>query len=290
MKKIYCNNCGEENHFQRNCKYPITSYGLLCFFYKNNYKNIKYLMIQKRNSFSFIEFIQAKYYLQNPEYIQKLFDNMTYKEKMLIHHNKFNKLWNDLWLINVKEKNKNFKKSDFYKGILKFNILKNGYICQSNSKFHSIEKFIQKSKTSYEFPEWYFPKGRKNFRETNIETSLREFGEETNLDIKDIKIIKELGVIEEIHMGINKIQYKTIFYPTFYEKDNIINYDYTHNLNKRNKYQKQEVGDIKWLTYEEVLTKFRDYEIEKKNIFIQSHEKIINYLQKRHFKNTNNRI
>ena len=29
-KRRYCNNCGKYGHYFRECKYPITSYGIIC--------------------------------------------------------------------------------------------------------------------------------------------------------------------------------------------------------------------------------------------------------------------
>ena len=74
MNNIYCNNCGKETHTFKQCPEPITSFGLVCMYVniKRNIKgrkkiiksideNIKYLMIRKRNSFAYIEFMRAKY-------------------------------------------------------------------------------------------------------------------------------------------------------------------------------------------------------------------------------------
>lgn len=282
MSKIICNNCGKENHFQKNCPIPITSYGLLCVFIDKEIKDInnsiKYLMIQKRNSFAYIEFLRAKYNLQEPKYIQNLFNYMTIKEKELILNNRFNTLWNDLWLITNNKINPK-RKSDFYKGIIKFNILQNGFLCKKDNKYYSTKVFINNSTKNYENPEWYFPKGRKNHNETDIDASFREFSEETNIDINNLKRINEINIISETHKGSNNINYKTIFYPTIYNKKNITSFNYKNNLENRNKYQKQEVGDIKWLTYKQVINKFRDYEIEKKEMFNNIHGKIINYIE-----------
>ena len=31
MSVIVCSNCGKENHLQRECREPLTSYGLICY-------------------------------------------------------------------------------------------------------------------------------------------------------------------------------------------------------------------------------------------------------------------
>jgi 8-oxo-dGTP pyrophosphatase MutT (NUDIX family) len=282
---MYCNNCCSTTHLFKNCPEPITSYGLICFHiemksglnkkeikkYVN--ENIKYLMIRKRHSFAYIEFMRAKYDLLEPEYIQKLFNYMTVEERILIQNNKFNYLWNKLWLIEKNGMTNPKNKSDFYKGIIKFNILQNGYNCSEDNKFYSTEIFANNANKNYRFPEWYFPKGRKNPNESNINTAKREFIEETNFKYKSFEIIHELDSTEEIHIGSNDVNYKTIFYPAKYNK-NLTDC----NLKNRNKHQRQEVGDIKWLSINEVSHMFRDYEIEKKKMIQLTHSKIIKYL------------
>ena len=54
--KAYCNNCGSDGHLYRNCKLPVLSYGILCFTDEHNI-----LMIQRKDSLSYIEFIRGKY-------------------------------------------------------------------------------------------------------------------------------------------------------------------------------------------------------------------------------------
>ena len=58
-KKLQCLNCGHYGHAIKTCNYPITSYGILCYFVQNN--NIKYLMIQRKDSLCYIEFLRGKY-------------------------------------------------------------------------------------------------------------------------------------------------------------------------------------------------------------------------------------
>ena len=289
-----CNNCGKDDHLYKNCKEPITSFGIICYHVKKykhlkgkgnkaNYinKNIKYLMIRKRNTFAYIEFIRAKYDLLNPEYIQKMFNHMTEYEKYMILNNKFNYLWNKLWLIEKNGLTNPKNKSNFYKGIIKFNILKNGYTCETDGKFYTTDYFINNCNTNYKYPEWFFPKGRKNKNENNIDSAKREFMEETNINITDFNIIYDLKHIEEKHTGTNGIDYKTIFYISEYNRDYLPFINYKKNYKNRNEHQKQEVGDIKWLSHDEVKEMFRDYETEKKNLFINTHNKIVKYLSQK---------
>ena len=51
--------------------------------------DIKYLMIQRKDSLSFMEFIRGKYDTTNIDYIKKLLTNMTISERNMILNYKF---------------------------------------------------------------------------------------------------------------------------------------------------------------------------------------------------------
>ena len=57
-------------------------------------------------------------------------------------------------------------------------------------------------------PEWGFPKGRRNYKEKDLECALREFEEETGIQKSSLTIIKNLNPFEEIFTGSNLKSYK----------------------------------------------------------------------------------
>ena len=57
---IVCNNCGNKGHLYRDCKHPILSYGILLF-HQDIHCNFKIVMIERKNSISYIEFLRGKY-------------------------------------------------------------------------------------------------------------------------------------------------------------------------------------------------------------------------------------
>ena len=96
MNTHYCNNCGNYGHLYRQCKLPVLSYGILVF--NVNSGANKLLMIQRKDSISYIEFIRGKYELTNPEYIIQLFTNCSVKEKEFLKNHTFNEIWDNLWI------------------------------------------------------------------------------------------------------------------------------------------------------------------------------------------------
>ena len=53
---------------------------------------------------------------------------------------------------------------------------------------YDLESLIAESNTNWKTPEWGFPKGRRNYQETDIKCAFREFYEETGYDKDSLKI------------------------------------------------------------------------------------------------------
>ena len=60
MERKYCNNCGNFGHIYKHCRHPILSYGIIL--YDDSIPdNIKIVMIERKDSISYIEFLRGKY-------------------------------------------------------------------------------------------------------------------------------------------------------------------------------------------------------------------------------------
>ena len=59
-KKYLCNNCGNYGHLFYNCKKPITSLGILVY-RRNENGNIEYLMVQRKDTLGYVDFLRGKY-------------------------------------------------------------------------------------------------------------------------------------------------------------------------------------------------------------------------------------
>lgn len=272
-KTIECLNCGILGHTIKTCNYPITSYGVVCY-YINNKKEIKYLLIQRKDSLCYIEFIRGKYDLTNLDFLCNIFKCITNKEKELIKHSDFDTLWNTLW--------KNFNnikfKKEYDNSKNKFNKLKEGYYF--NNKFINLDYIYNlttnnNEESVYNHNEWEFPKGRRNINEKNLYCAKREFEEETGIHKKNLQIMSK-KTFEEIYIAINKTRYRHIYYIGKY----LINYNYNNNTVSNNMFDPnneeviKEVRDIQWFTYEEVLDKLRNIYIERIEMFKRIHKEI----------------
>jgi 8-oxo-dGTP pyrophosphatase MutT (NUDIX family) len=280
----YCTNCGKSGHNNKNCTEPITSCGIICINIKNlpikrletflynkfidiqdfNYKNlnflnklykykddIKFLLIQRKHSLSYIEFIRGRYNDKDINNLTYLFSLMSKSEIENIKNNEFQVLWDNLWRKTAR--NKNFIK-ELNNSKIKFNY------CKKNNLFYNLN-------TTYETPEWGFPKGRRNRFEKNLDCAIREFEEETNYN--NYVLYNRINFIEEVFKGTNNIDYKHIYYLAGSDSDNIENINDIY-----------EIGNIGWYTYDETIQLLRKYDTTKIDIVNQIYFFIITVLEK----------
>jgi len=258
MKSIYCNNCGQRGHLFKECRRAVLSCGNLIF--REDGIEPKVLMIQRKDSLCYIEFLRGKYDIFNITYIQILIDKCSVKEKCAILTEPFSSLWVALWLIPASDTNY-MKSSDYKKGACKFQKLKDGFMYKKMDSEVDLSYFVRNSKFSYSGQEWEFPKGRRNNSESNFECAKREFNEETNYEDKDYTIIQNIRSFSEEFTGENKVRYKYIYYVGI-----LTNLEKTVMVDKENKNQYNEIKDIRWFTKAESLAIIRDYHYTRKDV------------------------
>ena len=253
-----------------NQDYTLTSYGIICYKkIKDGHKNQnKIVLIRRKNTIGYVEFLRGKYEINDDEYIIQLFDYMTKTEKENILKIKdFDKLRN---LLGMTKKN-NIYKAEYDKALKKFNILKN-----NNRENLKLENLIKKSITNWEETEWGIPKGRKQHKEIDLNCAIREFLEETNININDIKILFNIKPIIEEYTSINGVNYKHIYYFANYISENN-----DLAIDPKNKNQISEISGINWLSENECMNLIRPYYTEKKKIINKSFniiDKFNNYI------------
>jgi 8-oxo-dGTP pyrophosphatase MutT (NUDIX family) len=240
---VRCLNCGINGHTTKVCNYPVTSYGLVCF--KKVGNNLKYVMIQKKDSLSYTEFLRGKYDINNVTYLLKLFSKMTSEEKTLINSLSFSELWGKLWIKDSKDSK--FQK-DFNKNLYKFNKMKEGFKIKREDDtivYLNIDYLVKNTLFTFS-QEWEFAKGRRKHNESDIQCAIREFREETGIYDK-VMIMDNYRQYEEIFQGSNNIRYRNIYYLA-----NFVGDITTVTFDSNNIQQLKEVRDVDWFNFEEV--------------------------------------
>lgn len=329
-KEIYCQNCGRFNHVYKKCPEPITSFGIIAFkrflindnesisvennnnlncynitsnklikspslystksFIKNKNEKIKYLLVRRRDSLNYVEFIRGRYNLDDFDFIYTMFNDMTLKERIKIQTESFEQLWNMLWM---NKSNNNFK-LEYDTSYNKYLKLKEGYKLSKNNIINLNEELKQKIQnninlnnlsndlvidlsfiysminSNFEVPEWGFAKGRRNNRERDIDSAEREFQEETGFRKGEYNIIHQLDKIDEVFIGSNNINYKHTYFIAHCP------FNKTPKVNQNNKHQAYEVGDIGWFTFEECYEMFRPCDKEKRELLVKVNNVLTN--------------
>lgn len=241
MHNKICRNCGKIGHIYKNCKNPISSYGIILV--DNDFGKNNYLLIQRKNSIAFNEFIFGKYMIDDFLYIKGIFSRMSKSEIQLLKERpKFKLLWDKIYKRNTVNKVLEYKYNLFI------------------SKY---KDFLEKAMSFYNECEWEFPKGRRNNYETDLACACREFTEETNIDIQDIKITNKKYY--EQYKSNNNNNYLHVYYLAFLKNKSLI-------LDKE---PCTEINKICWYSYSDALLKIRNYSIKKKDI-LKSIEKHLN--------------
>jgi ADP-ribose pyrophosphatase YjhB (NUDIX family) len=124
----------------------------------------------------------------------------------------------------------------------------------------TMETMINECLTKWDEPEWGFPKGKRNYNESDIDCAMREFYEETGIKSRNMTfVINNLAPYEEIFMGSNYKSYKHRYFLMY------VDYN-TSVAEKMTDVDKFEVSKVEWKSFNECLGAIRHYNLEKKRI------------------------
>lgn len=272
-----CGNCGIKGHIYKECTGPITSIGIIAFrqnkkdtldkiFHEylkdtnpDRDKNLKVLLIQRKDTMGFIDFIRGKYPEKNKtDYLKVYLSEMIPEEVESLRTKHFDQLWDELWYDHTSKYYKNDKK-------------------EAKEKFNQInlkELLENCTDSKWKYQEFGLPKGRRNLKENFKDCAIREFEEETNYTPDEYTLLDELGNIEEEFTGSNGVRYKHIYFIAKVKNDAKL-----AKMNSNNLSQLNEIKNIGWFTESEALFLIREYNIEKKSVIKKSFQAIEMYNQ-----------
>ena len=95
----FCNNCGKNGHQFHKCKNAITSVGIIVF--RPSINGLQYLLICRKTTLGFVDFIRGKYPIMDPDYIIGILNETTEYEKSLIRNKSFKELWNYFLVVKI---------------------------------------------------------------------------------------------------------------------------------------------------------------------------------------------
>lgn len=304
---VFCNNCNQYGHIFKTCPEPVISFGVVLASVDNidetlleklkgkliddkhpemldnnndgiklksaddiipfcEFKGkIKFLMIQRKHTLGYIEFIRGRYNIDNVSGIIFLFKQMTKSEIKFISDATFDDLWCELW---GEAKARKYHLREYEESKMNFEKLKE--IDSDNENVLGLNFYVSKVNPLWDYPEWGFPKGRRNKEENDLQCATREFSEESGFADSDYLFIKSLSPIHENFQGTNGIPYKHIYFPALSLTDKI------PEIDPENMYQIEEIGAIRWCSYEEAWELIRPHHEERKKFLTRFYMYLLN--------------
>jgi len=246
---MYCNNCGEKGHVFRDCIQPIMSCGLILLDSSKlpcDPKTVKVLLVRRKHSMAFTEFVRGKYEVGNTSFIKKLFANMTFGEQELLKTLEFPDVWTQHWGVGRDHHSHEYE------------------VSKSRFEKLNISSFV--GTEGYPESEWGFPKGRRQHREADLNCAIREFSEETDIPREMYTVCKNLS-LEETFRGTNEIEYRHVYFLSVTVGEIILNTVMTRE-------QEREICEMRWMTLAECAQTTRPHLIQRATL-LENLEKTI---------------
>jgi 8-oxo-dGTP pyrophosphatase MutT (NUDIX family) len=192
-----------------------------------------------------MEFIRGKYDVEDVDYIKLQLSNMTSKERKMIETDGFEVLWSKLWG-NCKDT-----------GSPEFELARNKF------QLLDLKTLLFDSPSALSEPEWGFPKGRRMKVESDIDSALREFFEETNIP-KEAFDIRENMSFTETFVGTTKVRYKHLYFVALLKDSKLVNL-----TQKLTNVQRREISNVAWKTMSECKTITRPHYVERQQMLTE---------------------
>jgi len=214
--------------------------------------DISFLLIQRKHSFAFIEFIKGNYDVTSSfRCISHLTKEMTNDERNSILTMNYYELMEHVWKIPIKRQYNNFKE-------YKYNKIKILFSAKIKSEYNRTTN------------DWGFPKGKSEHNESNLNAALREFKEETGINDRLLEVINDTSPYKENLLGTDFLHYEYNYYLSYLD-------DYSCMNSKS-----FEIGDIKMLKTTDAIGKFIKNDIKSRYIY-NINILVMNYFNKLYF-------
>lgn len=248
---ISCLNCGKYGHTTKLCRFPTNSYG--CVVFKKSADNtIRYLLVQRKYTPEYVELLRGRYYgAANPhelnyQYLLLLIATLPLTERNYIIQYDFDYLWKNVWRWNGTEEQMRRIYHDYDQCEQKFNLLKQGYTSTTHG-YLSFQQLFEKNPTQIIEPDWELPKGKRRIGETDQACAIREFTEESGIELSDISLYLHVKPFQEKFTGINAVRYCSSYYiGQLVNPLQTIYYDPDHIE------QNKEIRKIGWFTIDQI--------------------------------------
>lgn len=228
------------------------SYGIACCRYNAKIARLEILMVRKRYTYYFVEFILGHYVPTDDEKLLYLFNRLSNDEKIIIESMDFERMWIHVFGSIPSINNDGYNR--FIKGRRKFILA----FLDSDSCFGKNRLIILLNNSTGQDCMWEIPKGKCNPGETELEAAIRECTEETNLTIDSYYLTNDQLTMEYSN---EHVKYNNTYFIAVANKSACV--DRFHrslssrpHINFESRRQTSEIVDVKWMGLDEL--KFLD--------------------------------
>lgn len=156
------------------------SYGIACFTWDPTINEYKLLMVKKKTSYAFHALLQGQYSI-DMEQLSTAISTMYSDERQLLKRGDFDKMWFHIYGEDPNTDYLSKRIKNFY-----VKCKNRYYINFGQNKKHIVDYIIDNA--PFYKPKWEVPKGRIEPHESPMSCAIREFYEETGIEIHDYKI------------------------------------------------------------------------------------------------------
>jgi 8-oxo-dGTP pyrophosphatase MutT (NUDIX family) len=180
------------------------AYGIICCRI-NKERGFETILIKKTITYHFFEFVSGNYRKHDDMHLQKLFNNMTFYEKMDILSMKFNFMWYRIYHSLPDPKTSSRLSTNYTRQKSKFETT---FINDGGIRLRRLISNTTNAETL-----WEIPKGRRkeHMKEGELAAAIREFSEETGVSDQKYQILTRLPPYIETYSDFG-VTYQNIYY------------------------------------------------------------------------------
>lgn len=216
------------------------SYGLICC--RNDKRGFSIILIKKHITYYFNEFVSGCYVKNDDAHLKKLFNNMTYYEKMDILSFNYTNMWYRVYRNNP-DKQRELPDYIYRQYIKNKNKFEKSFLQDKGERIKSLISDTINSETI-----WEIPKGRRSEtrREEQIDTAIREFTEETRINENNYEIMWHLTPYVESYSDFGTTYINVYFFARAVK-------EFEPAVKFNDGVQTAEVCEIKWCNLDDIM-------------------------------------
>ena len=197
------------------------SYGVANCRYNLKTNRYEVLMVKKRYTYYYVDFVLGHYSKNNNTRLVFLFNNMTNEEKVDILSLDFGQIWYRIWLINPESiyshHDKRLNSDEYAKYVVCKKQFERSFLVDHGERLRNL---INKSANTGTL--WEIPKGRKSIpEERDVNCAVREFEEETGITPSHYKILFDISPLRSVSSNLKSKYIHNYYVAIECDSDNV---------------------------------------------------------------------